>query len=246
MGALQDNVALVTGASRGLGRGIALEFAADGADVVVTARKTEALEALVDEIQALGRRALAVTADLSVQEDIDRIVESGTAEFGRIDILVNNAALIHDPVDLIDFEPEFWRYVIDVNLNAPALLTRAVLPGMIERRFGKVINISSMGARYGGPARTAYRAAKAAMINLTESVAAEVKQYGVDVNCICPGAVLTEGWEEVYGHRDDLRPYAMEPVQIAKLAVFLATDASAAVTGAAIDAWGPSNPIFRH
>ena len=186
-----------------------------------------------------------VTADLAVESDIQRIVDESLDRFGRIDILVNNAAIIHPVIDLVDFEPELWRDVIDVNLTAVALLTKRVLPVMIENQSGKIINISSIGGRKGGKGRSAYRVSKAGLISLTESVAAEVKQYGIDVNCICPGGVDTEGYRDVFGVSRVEKPSLMLPEEIAALAVFLSTPASSAITGASIDAFGGTNPLFR-
>ena len=242
---LQDRTAIVTGASRGIGRAIALAFAGEGARVVVTARSTDLLDELADEVRRAGTEAVAVAADLAVEVDINRIAEAARAAFGRIDILVNNAGIIHPKVDLVDFDSDLWRRVIDVNLTAPALLAKAVLPAMIEQKSGKILNISSIGGRKGARSRTAYRATKAALISLTESLAAEVKQHGIDVNCICPGGVDTEGYREAFqmrGRDDD--PRLMAPAEIAALAVFLAGDASSAITGAAVDAFGTTNPLF--
>ena len=117
---------------------------------------------------------------------------------------------------------------------------------MIEQRSGKIINISSIGGRKGGKGRSAYRATKAALISLTESVAAEVKPYGIDVNCICPGGVDTEGYREAFNSRGrEDNPKLMLPEEIAALALFLASEQSSAITGAAIDAYGGTNPLFR-
>lgn len=245
MGILDNRVAVVTGASRGIGKATALAFGREGARVVVTARTTEAIEALADRIGQGGPEALAVTANMSVEADIQRVADETMKRFGRIDILVNNAAIIHARIDLVDFDPNLWRQVIDVNLTGIALLTKAVLPGMIENRTGKIINISSIGGRKGGAGRSAYRATKAGLISLTESVAAEVKSYGIDVNCICPGGVDTEMYREVFGVRGRKEdPRLMLPEEIAALAVFLVSDASSAVTGSAIDAFGETNPLF--
>jgi 3-oxoacyl-[acyl-carrier protein] reductase len=242
---LENKVALVTGASKGIGKAIALAFGREGAHVVVTARNTAALAALVEQAQELGVEALAVTADLGLEADIQRLVVETLARFGRVDILVNNAAIIHPPLDLVDFEVALWRQVIEVNLTGAALLTRAVLPTMIQNRSGKIINLSSIGGRKGGKGRSAYRVTKAGLISLTESVAAEVKRYGIDVNCICPGGVDTEGYREAFnsGGRAE-NPRLMRPEEIAELAVFLASAASSAITGAAIDAFGETNPLF--
>lgn len=245
MGRLEGRTALITGASRGIGKAIALAFAAEGADVVATARTTNAVDSVIGQCRQMGRNGLAVTADLSVEKDIQRVADEALRKFGRLDIVVNNAAIIHPYTNLVDFAADLWRQVIEVNLIAPALLTKAVLPEMIKNKSGKIINISSIGGRKGGKGRSAYRATKAGLISLTESVAAEVKQYGIDVNCICPGGVDTEGMREAFGMRGrEENPNLMRPEEIAALAVFLASDASSAITGAAIDAFGRTNPLF--
>ena len=245
MGELDGRTAIVTGASRGIGRAIALKYGQLGANVVATARNTQALNDLVAELGNSGTRGLAVTADLAVEEDIHRIASEAIGEFERIDILVNNAAIIHPSSDLVDFDMDLWRQVITVNLIGAATLTKAVLPSMIENRYGKVINISSIGGRKGGKGRSAYRASKAGLISLTESVAAEVKPFGIDVNCICPGGVDTEGAREAFGDRA-IRDTSniMESEEIANVAAFLASDKSSSITGTAIDAFGGTNPLF--
>ncbi|HBJ32179.1 MAG TPA: hypothetical protein DDY93_12535 [Dehalococcoidia bacterium] len=242
---LKGQTAIVTGASRGIGKAIAVMFASEGANVVVTARTEYAIDDLAGRIVQSGGSALAVTADLSIDSDLQRIADETLANYGRIDILVNNAGIIHPRINLVDFDFELWRKVVAVNLEAVALLTALCLPSMMQRNYGKVINISSIGGRKGSKGRSAYRATKAALINLTESVAAETKPYGIDVNCICPGGVDTEGYREAFrmrGKIDD--PSLMAPEEIAKLAVYLASDDSSSVTGAAIDAFGGSNPLF--
>jgi NAD(P)-dependent dehydrogenase (short-subunit alcohol dehydrogenase family) len=214
---------------------------------VVTGRTREAIEAVRDQIlQKTGLEALALTSDLELETDIQRIATETLAKFGRIDILVNNAGIIHPRIDLVDFDPAMWRQVIEVNLTAAALLTKMVLPSMIENRFGKIINISSIGGRKGAKGRTAYRATKAGLISLTESVAAEVKPYGIDVNCICPAGVDTEGYRKAFDSRSrEENPKLIRPEEIAELAVFLASDASSAITGTSIDAFGGMNPLFE-
>ena len=242
---LRGQTAIVTGASRGIGKAIAVMFASEGANVVVTARTEHAIDDLAGRIVQSEGSALAVTADLSIDSDLQRIADETLANYGRIDILVNNAGIIHPRINLVDFDFELWRKVVAVNLEAVALLTALCLPSMMERNYGKVINISSIGGRKGSKGRSAYRATKAALISLTESVAAETKPYGIDVNCICPGGVDTEGYREAFrmrGKIDD--PSLMAPEEIAKLAVYLASDDSSSVTGTAIDAFGGSNPLF--
>jgi 3-oxoacyl-[acyl-carrier protein] reductase len=242
---LENKVALVTGASKGIGKAIALAFGQEGARLVVTARSTAALAGLAEQVRERGVEALAVTADMGLENDIQRLVAEALSHFGRVDILVNNAAVIHPPIDLVNFEVALWRQVIEVNLTGVALLTRAVLPSMIQNRSGKIINLSSIGGRKGSKGRSAYRVTKAGLISLTESVAAEVKRYGIDVNCICPGGVDTEGYREAFNSSGRAEnPKLMRPEEIAELAVFLASEASSAITGAAIDAFGETNPLF--
>ena len=247
MDTIRHRTVIVTGASRGIGKAMAVAFGCEGAHVVVTARTTEAIEEVADRIRQGGSDALAVTADLSVEADIQRIADAALTGFGQIDILVNNAAIIHPPIDLVAFETDVWRRVVDVNLTAAALLIKAALPNMIENRYGKIINISSIGGRKGARGRSAYRVTKAGLISLTESVAAEVKEYGIDVNCICPGwtetpmslPFLNEHPEERrFGEQIAALGRIARPEEIAKMALFLASDDSSFMSGAALTADG--------
>ena len=243
---LENKTAIVTGASRGIGYAIARALGREGARIVATARTKESLEALVAHLDQMGTEAISVTADIGLEADIQRIVDVSVSRFGGIDILVNNAAIIHPRIDLVDFDVQMWRKVIDVNLTGAALLTKAVLPGMIAKKSGKIINISSIGGRKGAKSRSAYRVSKAGLISLTESVAAEVKPHGIDVNCICPAGVDTEGYREAFGSKGKVEnPKLMLPDEIAALTVFLASDESSAITGTAIDAFGGGNPLFE-
>ncbi len=240
---LEGRTALVTGASRGIGRAIAKAYVGEGARVAVTGRDGDALDSLVDE---LGAAAFAIPADLAAPGTPDALVAATLAKFGALDLLVNNAGAIHPARNLVDFEPDEWRAVIEVNLVAPAMLARAAIPSMRTSGRGHIVNISSIGGRKGGRGRSAYRASKAAMINLTESLAAELAADGIQVNCICPGVVDTEGYRDLMASRG-LVPAAkaMRAEEIAEIALFLATDASSAITGAAIDAFGPANPLLQ-
>ena len=163
-----------------------------------------------------------------------------------VDILVNNAAIIHPVVSLKDFDMEEWEHVIKVNLIGSVALTKLVIPGMISRGHGKIINISSVGGRKGASGRSAYRASKAGLISFTESLAAELKSHGIDVNCVCPGAVATEGYAEAFGPESVKNENMMDPAEIAELCYFLAGPKSSSVTGAIIDAYGASNPLFHN
>ena len=240
---LEDRVAIVTGASTGIGLAIAEAFAGEGARVVLTARSADRLERASQGIVEKGGVAVAITADVSQEAEVQRLVDGTIERFGRVDILVNNAALNHPPIDIVDFEPELWRSIIDVNLTGSYLCCRAVLPRMTSQGSGKIINISSIGGRKGGRGRGAYRASKAGLISLTDTLAAEVHEAGITVNCICPGGVETEMMREIT--LGNMPSGLMRPEEIANVALFLASDESSSVTGTTIDAFGPSNPLYR-
>ena len=241
-----DQAVIVTGATKGIGRATALAFAREGANILISGRDEAELDRLSTEIEGAGVRAVKLITDLAMDESPMRIADTSMEAFGRIDVLINNAAIIHDSFDLAEFDPTLWQQVIKVNLVATAMLSRAVLPHMIARGVGKIVNMSSVGGTRGGAGRSAYRAAKAGLINLTQSTAAEVKRHGIDVNCICPGATDTEGFRHAFDHRGRAQDAnLMAPGEIAELALFLASQRSSAVTGTAIEAFGASNPIFQ-
>ena len=241
-----DQTVIITGATKGIGRAMAAAFGAAGANILATGRTKNELDSICLEVERSGAKAVALVADLAIEDSAGRIADAALATFGRIDVLVNNAAIIHDSADLADFDSALWQRVLYVNLVAPALLTKAVLPHMIERGGGKIINIASIGGRRGGRGRSAYRAAQAGLINLTESVAAEVKEHGIDVNCICPGATDTEGFRSAFNHQGRKQDAnLMESREIAELVMFLASSSASAITGTAIDAFGATNPIFQ-
>lgn len=238
-------VALVTGGSKGIGRACAYAFAAEGINVAVTGRTLSELEATASRVRDLGAKALVCQSDFSDRAQVAGIVPAVLAEFGRIDVLVNNAAIIHPRIDLVDLDDDVWYDVIEVNLNAAAMLTKAAVPSMIEQGGGTIINVSSIGGRSGGRGRSAYRVTKSALISLTQSLAAELHEHGINVNAICPGGTDTEGYREAFGSRGrEDQPNLMLPEEIANLAVFLASEKSSAVTGTAIDAFGRTNPLF--
>lgn len=245
MTSLTGKTALVTGASKGIGKAIALAFGDAGANVVVTARSRSEIFKLTAAISARGSNALGVTADLGVESEIDNLAQSAIQEFGGVDILVNNAAIIHGRIPIVDFDPDLWREVLNVNMTGAFLITQKLLPGMIDRKSGKIINISSIGGRSGGAGRGAYRVTKSGLISFTQTLAAEVYEHGINVNAICPGGTDTEGYREAFnttGRPEN--PKLMDPAEIAEVALFLASDASSAITGTAIDSFGGSNPLF--
>ena len=244
-GEFDGKVALVTGGSKGIGRECAYAFALEGANVAVTGRTVSELKATADQVREIGAEALVCQSDFTDRAQVAGVVPAVLAKFGRIDILVNNAAIIHPRIDLVDLGDDTWYDVIEVNLNAAAMLTKAAMPTMIEQGSGNIINISSIGGRSGARGRSAYRVTKSALISLTQSLAAELHEHGINVNAICPGGTDTEGYREAFNNRGrEDHPNLMLPSEIANLAVFLASEKSSAVTGTAIDAFGGNNPLF--
>ena len=244
-GEFDGKVALVTGGSKGIGRACAYACALEGANVAVTGRTVSELKATADHVREIGAEALVCQSDFTDRAQVAGVVPAVLAKFGRIDILVNNAAIIHPRIDLVDLGDDTWYDVIEVNLNAAAMLTKAAMPKMIEQGSGNIINISSIGGRSGARGRSAYRVTKSALISLTQSLAAELYEHGINVNAICPGGTDTEGYREAFNNRGrEDHPNLMLPSEIANLAVFLASEKSSAVTGTAIDAFGGNNPLF--
>ncbi len=241
----EGKVALITGGSMGIGRACAYGFAAEGAKVAVTSRNLPELEATAAKVRQLGSLTFVKKSDFLDRAQVASIAPAVLAEFGRIDILVNNAAIIHPRIDLIDLDDETWYDVMEVNLNAAAMLTKSVVPAMVAQGGGSIINISSIGGRSGARGRSAYRVTKSALISLTQSLAAELHEHGINVNAICPGGTDTEGYRAAFNNRgrEDF-PNLMLPEEIANVAVFLASESSSAITGTAIDAFGGNNPLF--
>ena len=244
---LNNRTALITGASHGIGREIALAFAHEGADVAVTARSTEDLETLCKQNQSLGRRAVAISADLYQRASIDQVVDEAMAALGRIDILVNNAGIgsSFDPRPIQDFDDEIWDKSLMLNLTVPYLLIKRVLPGMIERKEGRIINIASVAARRGVFHGCAYAASKAGVVGLTIAAARDLARSGVTVNAINPGPTKTEMNDKRIAYDakrlgksiEDYEPTVtpigrrLDPWEIAPVAVYLASCESACVTG---------------
>jgi 3-oxoacyl-[acyl-carrier protein] reductase len=240
---LKDRVAIVTGGSRGIGRAVSIALAREGAKVVVAGRTRATCDQVVDEIAAAGGAAIAVQADVSCESDVATMATATMERFGRIDILVNNAAVNMPYKTVADMSMDDWNRIVSVNLTGTFLCCRAVVPHMTAQQYGKIINISSRGGRMGEAGRSPYRSTKAAIIIFTECLAAEVKEHGIDVNTVCPGAVKTDMISEI--SHGNVPAYAMEPEDIASVVVFLASDESSAITGTAIDAFGLGNPLFR-
>jgi NAD(P)-dependent dehydrogenase (short-subunit alcohol dehydrogenase family) len=239
---LADKAALVTGASRGIGRAIALAFAQAGADVAVLARSRPELDTLSAEIRDGGRVGVALPCDVTVPEEITSAVDRALEGLGKIDILVNNAGgpLFNAP--FLEIRPEGWRRAIELNLLSVVGFCQAVGAHMVERSTGSIINIDSIGASHPGPLVSPYCAAKAAVVNLTQVLAQEWGSAGVRVNAASPGWVRTDINRSVFEHpeaatriadRIPLRRWG-EPSDLVGVALWLASDASSYVTGAHI------------
>jgi 3-oxoacyl-[acyl-carrier protein] reductase len=233
---LKDKIAVVTGASRGIGRTIALELASKGATVVASARNEELLNQLVAEISAAGGKALAVVGDVARTEDADRLIEAAMSAYGRVDILVNNAGITRDGL-LLRMRDEDWDAVLDTNLKGAFVLTRAVAKVMTKQRSGRIINISSVVGEMGNAGQANYCASKAGLIGLTKSNARELSKRNITVNAITPGFISTEMTDELPEKvRAELLaqiPLARfgEAADIAHAVVFLAADQSSYITG---------------
>ncbi len=187
----KDKVALVTGVSRGIGRAVVLALAAAGARIVAVGRNREGTESLVEELKAQGTEALAIVADVSQADDVERVFSEATAAFGRIDILVNNAGINRDGL-LLRMKEEDWDAVLDVNLKGAFLCTRAAAKIMSKQRYGRIINISSVVGQMGNAGQANYCASKAGLFGLTKSNARELARRNVTVNAVAPGFIVTE------------------------------------------------------
>ena len=245
--ALTDKVALVTGASRGIGRAIALGFAEAGADVAICSRKIENLEPVAAEIEKLGRNAFAMAADVTKKEDVDKFVADTHTNFGRIDILVNNVARnIMSPI--LNLREDGWDKIINTNLKSCFLFAQAVGPIMMGQGGGSIINISSTAGQSAAPMLGAYSVSKAGVDMLTKSLAKELGGMGIRANAISPGMVETSFSEPIWSNAEMqaevVRGIPMGRLattdEIIGLAVFLASDASSYVNGSIINIDGGS------
>ena len=181
--------ALVTGAAAGIGSATAITFAENGAKVVIVDVDSEKLKSVKNEILALGAEVLAYTCDVSDQKKVNEITQDALDKFGKIDILVNNAAVFRDSGDFTDISYEMWKKYIDINIMGVVYFTKALLQQMIDRNYGKIVNVASVAGVYGNPNMVHYSATKGAVISMTKALAKEVIEKGVNVNCISPGSV---------------------------------------------------------
>lgn len=244
---LTGKVALVTGATRGIGRAIALKFASEGADIAFTYRSQhEAADSLVKEIEALGRKSRGFSADAADFDSAHEVVAQVHKEFGRIDILVNNAGITKDGL-MMRMDEAQWDSVIDTNLKSAFNFIHACTPVMARQRGGSIINMSSVVGLSGNAGQCNYSASKAGLVGLAKSIAKEMGSRGIRANCIAPGFIATDmtgtlpedvrkEWEKQIPLRRGGRPE-----DVANVALFLASDMSAYVTGQVINCCGGMN-----
>nr|WP_313372712.1 SDR family NAD(P)-dependent oxidoreductase [Brucella intermedia] len=243
----QAKIALVTGASRGIGRAIAIGMAKRGFDVAINdiERQQDALQEVAHAIEATGRQALTVYADVSNKAQVEAMVSNVVDVFGRIDALVNNAGILIAG-DVEHLKEEHWDSVLDVNAKGTFLVVQAALPHMKRQKYGRIVNIASIGGKHGAPEQAHYSASKAAVMGFTRVLALEVGTYGITANCICPGIILTDmgrvnlddaavrqAWQEKTAMRR-----IGDPEDVVGPVAFLASDDAAFVTGQSLNVDG--------
>ncbi|HMD30656.1 MAG TPA: SDR family NAD(P)-dependent oxidoreductase [Candidatus Acidoferrales bacterium] len=253
---LKDQRAIVTGGGRGIGRAIALRFAREGAAVLVAARTAAEVDAVAGEIRAAGGRAASICADVSLPAGCETIYRAAVEHFGGVDLLVNNAGMLGPVAPVEGISPEEWDAVLAANLKSAFLMARLVLPGMLERRQGVILNISSVAAKMAFGLNSAYAASKAGLVALTRTLAAETGTRGVRVNALCPGPVpetqmsreIGEGLSRAFGvppseilegaKKGILQGRAQTAEEIAAAALFLCSEQASAITGQALNVDG--------
>ncbi len=236
---LEGRKAIVTGGSRGIGRAIALMYAKEGADILVNYHSNDAAaKETVGEIEKLGRKAVAVAADVASYESAQNMVEECVKQLGGVDIVVNNAG-VSKPSMLLKMKEEDWDAIIDIHLKAAFNTTQAAGRHMKEKKYGKIINVISTAGIFGTIGQINYASAKAGIIGFTKSASRELGRYGINVNVICPGITKTEmtgklqtdeKLKKIYEGRIQLGRFA-EPEEIAPAFVFLASDDASYITG---------------
>lgn len=240
---LNNKTAIVTGARRGIGRAIALALAREGANVVVSDISQKDCQKVVDEIEELGRKGLALKCDVSSSDDVENMVKRTVAEFGRVDILVNNAGILTSN-PFLELTDEDWDKTLNVNLKGQFLCARAAAREMVKNKWGRIINIASIssgGCGIAFPLIAHYTVSKGGVMALTKALALELTPQGINVNAICPGAVDTdiakgikEGGQLAQVLARIPKGRLGQPEDIASLAVFLASEESDYISGAAI------------
>lgn len=241
MGKLDNKVAIITGASGGIGRVAAVLFADEGAKVVIASRKAMSGEETAKMIQQKGGEATFIAADISKSVDVERIVSTAVHTYGRLDILYNNAAIVHKPASTVDVTLEDWERTIATNLTGTLLCMKHAIPEMLKVRGGSIINTASIAALEGVPGHGGYSASKGGVLSLTRVAAVEYARDGIRVNCIVPGAVATSMLVEFWGEEGVKSLARQNPngrlgkmEDVANLALFLASDESSHIIGQTI------------
>lgn len=235
---LKNKVAIITGSRRGIGKAIALAFAKAGANVVVSDINLDDCNKVVEEIKAIGKKGLAVKADVSNPEDVSKMINLTTEKFGKVNILVNNAG-IYMQKSLTDVTEQDFDRILDINLKGVFLCSKAAVPEMIKQGKGKIINITSIAGQVGFANSSAYCASKGAIINITKELALELAQYKINVNAIGPGVIETDMTKDLLEDKAIKETLLAniplnrigEPEDIANAALFLASDNSDYITG---------------
>jgi 3-oxoacyl-[acyl-carrier protein] reductase len=237
---LNNKVAIITGAGRGIGKAAALAFAKEGADIVAVGRTLSLIEKTVEEVKGLGRKALAISADISKWADTERMARVTAQEMGGIDILVNNAGLADmKPKRFIQITEEEWDQVFSINAKGVFLCCKAVFPFLKERGKGKIVNIGSANHFLGAPGMLHYASTKGAIIGITRSLSRELGDFKINVNCVAPGFTITEGvtgllttpgLEEMAVTRRSIKRPQM-PEDLTGAVLFLASEESDFITG---------------
>ncbi len=239
MGHFDGKVAVITGGSRGFGRATALAFAREGAHLVVNYRRShDDAERLKNEIESLGSRAVLVQGDVGLRDDCRRIIVTAEEAFGRIDILVNNAGIM-DVAEFAAQDESTWQSVMDVNVWGVVHTPRAALPIMIRQKHGRIVNLTSQLAFVGGPRFAFYSGTKGFVLAFSKSLAQEVGQYGITVNTVAPGGILTDMNRAIYPTEESRQKRAAalpvrrmgDPADVANCVLFLCEDASSYLTG---------------
>ncbi len=232
----KERVAVITGASRGIGRSIALALAAKGATIVAVDMDQASTEAVVAELQATGAKALAVVGNVTVSADVERMIDAAIEAFGRVDILVNNAGITRDGL-LMRMKDDDWDAVLNVNLKGAFLCTRAAFKVMSKQRYGRIVNIASVVGQMGNAGQANYCASKAGLIGLTKSNAREMAKRSITVNAVAPGFIAT-AMTDALSDKVRTELTAQIPLErlgsaddIANAVVFLASEAAGYITG---------------
>jgi len=234
---LENKVAIITGSGSGMGKAEALRFAKEGARVTVADMDGASAKAVADEINAAGGKAIAVTANVTKTDDILAVIKAAEDAFGPIDILVNNAGVFDKYASVLDTPLERWNFLLGVNLTSMFEFSKAVLPGMIERKHGTIVNIASVAGLVAAKGGAAYTVSKHGVIGLTKNLCSDYARYGIRVNAICPGTIETPLIADVADSipKDPIPARRFGQVdEVADLAVFLASDDARFLNGAAV------------